>query len=361
MITKIGATTLGVIVAFPVLIAALMHAVFSALVGTEASPPSQDALADIPADYLALYRTAATVCPGLDWSILAAIGKIESDHGRSTLRGVTPGTENSAHARGPMQFLQPTFNSVTARHTIPPGGQTPPSPWNKHDAIYAASFYLCDSMPTRTSRTCPPHQSQVRDRKSSIAIGKAAYLCDNGARRGDLQAAIFAYNHADWYVHKVLTQATRYSQTTPNSSVACSSFQSTVQSAAGHFSGEPALTAVAFACAQLGKPYVWGGNGDPGFDCSGLTHAAYQAAGIGLPRTAQTQYDAGPLLPPGARLQSGDLVFFGIPGRIHHVGISLGGTLMVNAPTFGQPVQVADLRGFGDYAGASRPAATRAA
>jgi cell wall-associated NlpC family hydrolase len=56
---------------------------------------------------------------------------------------------------------------------------------------------------------------------------------------------------------------------------------------------------VAFACAQLGKPYVWGGNGDPGFDCSGLTHAAYHAAGIGLPRTAQTQYNAGPLLPPG--------------------------------------------------------------
>jgi cell wall-associated NlpC family hydrolase len=54
-------------------------------------------------------------------------------------------------------------------------------------------------------------------------------------------------------------------------------------------------------------------------------------------------------------------VFFGTPSRIHHVGISLGGTLMVNAPTFGQPVRVADLRGFSDYADASRPTATRAA
>lgn len=50
-----------------------------------------------------------------------------------------------------------------------------------------------------------------------------------------------------------------------------------------------ALAAVRFACSQLGKPYVWGGNGDPGFDCSGLTRAAYAAAGVGIPRTAQTQ------------------------------------------------------------------------
>jgi cell wall-associated NlpC family hydrolase len=40
---------------------------------------------------------------------------------------------------------------------------------------------------------------------------------------------------------------------------------------------------VEFACAQLGKPYVWGGDGDPGFDCSGLTKAAYAAAGITIP------------------------------------------------------------------------------
>ncbi len=112
---------------------------------------------------------------------------------------------------------------------------------------------------------------------------------------------------------------------------------------------------VRFACAQLGKPYVWGGNGDPGYDCSGLTHAAYAAAGITIPRTAQTQYDAGPLLPGGALLRPGDLVFFGTPTDIHHVGISLGGTLMVDAPELGQPVQVQDFRSYPDYAGASRP------
>jgi cell wall-associated NlpC family hydrolase len=116
-----------------------------------------------------------------------------------------------------------------------------------------------------------------------------------------------------------------------------------------------AMTAINYACGQRGLPYVSGGNGNPGFDCSGLTHAAYAAAGITIPRTAQTQYNAGPLLSPGVPLRPGDLVFFGTPSNIHHVGISLGGTQMINAPTFGQPVQVDDLLGIGDYAGASRP------
>jgi cell wall-associated NlpC family hydrolase len=119
-----------------------------------------------------------------------------------------------------------------------------------------------------------------------------------------------------------------------------------------------ALTAVAFARAQLGKPYEWGGNGSPGYDCSGLTTAAYAAAKIKLPRTAQTQYNYLPRLAAGAELKPGDLLFFGTPRRIHHVGISLGGTRMIHAPTFGKTVGIIeDYRVLGDYAGASRPAA----
>ncbi|MGH3677970.1 MAG: C40 family peptidase, partial [Mycobacterium sp.] len=125
------------------------------------------------------------------------------------------------------------------------------------------------------------------------------------------------------------------------------------------------LAAINYACGQRELPYVWGGNGeqDGGFDCSGLTTAAYGAAGITLPRTAHTQYHAGPRVPDGQPLLPGDLVFYGNPTtKIHHVGLYLGGGLTINAPTFGQPVQIEPYRYRGDdYAGATRPAGSVAA
>ncbi|MBL7487795.1 C40 family peptidase [Frankia sp. AgB1.9] len=277
------------------------------LLGCTGSTPSQTALADIPTDYLTLYQQAAATCPGLDWTTLAAIGKLESDHGRSTLPGVTTGT-NSAGAGGPMQFLATTFTSTITRHPLPPGGASPPSLYNPHDAIYAAADLLCD---------------------------------DHAAT--DLTASIYAYNHADWYVSDVLTQATQYQATeSPNSD------------------GTPsnaALAAVNYAQGQLGIPYLWGGNGpDGGFDCSGLTLAAYQAADINLPRTAQTQHDAGPAVPPDQPLQTGDLVYYGTPTTIHHVAIYIGNGQMITAPGRGQVVKIAPYRWKGDdYAGATRP------
>lgn len=177
---KIAATVIGATVALIAIIAAAVSGVVSAVLGggnsAASSPPSPAALADIPGNYLTLYQQAAATCPGLDWSIVAAIGKVETDHGRLDAEGVHSG-ENSAHAGGPMQFLQPTFDSVVAQHPPPPGGSTPPSRYNPHDAIYTA----------------------------------AAYLCDSGARDGrDTYGAIFTYNHADWYVRKVLDQANAY-------------------------------------------------------------------------------------------------------------------------------------------------------
>jgi cell wall-associated NlpC family hydrolase len=191
--------------------------------------------------------------------------------------------------------------------------------YNPHDAIYAAAYYLCD----------------------------------NGAGRGDLHSAIFAYNHADWYVNEVLAQAAKYCETTSNASVACPTFQSTLQSSGEHFSSR-ALVAVRFACAQLGKPYVWGGNGDPGFDCSGLTRAAYAAAGITLPRVAQDQFNAGPAV-SGQPPLPGDLVFFGAStSTITHVGIAVSPTDMINAPDVGLPVRLDKISSH--LVGVTRPA-----
>ncbi|MFJ7155694.1 NlpC/P60 family protein [Streptomyces sp. NPDC101118] len=87
--------------------------------------------------------------------------------------------------------------------------------------------------------------------------------------------------------------------------------------------------AVAFARAQLGKPYVWGATGPASYDCSGLTQAAWRAAGVDLPRTTWEQVEAGPRIAT-ADLVPGDLVFF--YDDISHVGLYIGGGRMIHAP-----------------------------
>ena len=115
--------------------------------------------------------------------------------------------------------------------------------------------------------------------------------------------------------------------------------------------------AVAFARAQLGKPYVWGASGPGSYDCSGLTMRAYRSAGVSLPRVSRSQWYAGPHVAM-ADLAAGDLVFFasraGNPASIHHVGIYLGGGLMVEAPYTGASVRISSI-GRSDYIGAVRP------
>jgi cell wall-associated NlpC family hydrolase len=86
-----------------------------------------------------------------------------------------------------------------------------------------------------------------------------------------------------------------------------------------------------------------------------LITAAYAAAGITLPRTADSQYRAGPHVPAGQPLFPGDLVFFGSEQYVHHVGLYIGAGLMIDAPDFGQPVQSQPYK-ESDYLGATRPA-----
>ncbi len=108
--------------------------------------------------------------------------------------------------------------------------------------------------------------------------------------------------------------------------------------------GTAATRAVAYALAQLGKPYVWGDEGPDTFDCSGLVQTAYATAGVRLPRTARPQYRATQTVPVNALLP-GDLLFFATDksnwDSIHHVGIYLGRGRMVHAPTTGDVVKIA--------------------
>jgi cell wall-associated NlpC family hydrolase len=80
---------------------------------------------------------------------------------------------------------------------------------------------------------------------------------------------------------------------------------------------------------------------------------------VTLPRTTDAQFRAGPRLPDGQPLLPGDLVFYGTAAHIHHVGLYIGGGLMVNAPDFGQIVKTEPYRyKSDDHAGATRPAGT---
>ncbi|MFJ3900558.1 NlpC/P60 family protein [Streptomyces sp. NPDC090025] len=111
-----------------------------------------------------------------------------------------------------------------------------------------------------------------------------------------------------------------------------------------------AAEAISFARAQLGKPYVWGATGPSAYDCSGLTQAAWRAAGVTLPRTTYTQINAGRRV-SRAELAPGDLVFF--YSGISHVGLYIGGGQMIHAPRPGAPVRVAPIDEM-PFAGATR-------
>ena len=274
-------------------LAAAAGAAVGSLLGqdSEGGAPTATASSQIPAAYLQLFMQAAATCPGLPWAVLAGIGKEETDFGQITDM-VSP-----AGAVGPMQFEPATFAEYG--NPVPPGGASPATPWDPTDAIYAA----------------------------------ARMLCANGARNGaNIYQAVYAYNHADWYVADVLNYAAQYSSpgyANPSSA---------------------AQTAISYAQAQLGIPYQYGGdgpgvNGSTGFDCSGLTQAAYKAAGITLPRVAQDQYDATKNNPTGGTIQPGDLVFFGTSlSNISHVGIYIGSNLMIDAPHTGADVRIEDYR-----------------
>lgn len=131
--------------------------------------PSKAALSDIPGNYLGLY-VAAGRRYGIDWAVLAGIGSIETDHGRLDAPGVRSG-ENFAGAGGPMQFLAPTW----AEHGVDGDRDGDRDRYDPRDAIPAAANYL------RVS----------------------------GAQQ-EVERAIFAYNHASWYVQDVLERAEGY-------------------------------------------------------------------------------------------------------------------------------------------------------
>jgi cell wall-associated NlpC family hydrolase len=116
--------------------------------------------------------------------------------------------------------------------------------------------------------------------------------------------------------------------------------------------GDRASRAVAFALRQRGKPYRWGAEGPDAFDCSGLTWAAWQAAGVTIPRTAAGQLAGLPRV--RGRLRPGDLLIYRTDGPSkRHVAMVVGPGRMIEAPGRGIPIRATGIRL--SWLGAVRP------
>lgn len=102
-------------------------------------------------------------------------------------------------------------------------------------------------------------------------------------------------------------------------------------------------TAISYARQQLGKPYIWGGTGPDGYDCSGLVMMAYQSAGVSVPRTSQDQW-ASVSEPHVSTPEPGDVVFFagsdGTRSAPGHEGLVIGPNQMIEAYATGYSIRV---------------------
>lgn len=307
--------------------------------------PSPVAIADIPADYLILYQQAAARF-GIDWAVLAAIGKIECDHGRYQALGCNPpGTVNRAGATGPMQFLGSTWRAGTPPMTVPRIG--PPTSTTREG-------YATDGDDDGLADVWNPPDA---------IKGAARLLRANGAP-ADYRRAIYAYNPVDMYVDGVLAKATEY------------------RTAFAPGASGNAQVVLAWAVARVGRfTYNLGPPTDRGgsvqdmqtrepagstCDCSMFARWAFAQIGIDIGLTTSTQWTANGLLPPGdtpqaaprvtrgvgsepplGGYQPADLIFFGVDeGPSGHVALWLGNGQIVQCSSSGGGSNIRPLSGY---------------
>lgn len=252
--------------------------------GTPRLASLRNPAAAIPDDIRVLYIAAADRYH-LPWTLLAGIGMAETAHGRT--RAMSP-----AGAQGLMQFMPATW----ARYGVDGSGDGRADIHNDADSVMSAANYL-------------------------TASGVAAGV--DGVRR-----AIFAYNHADWYVNDVLFYAAAYGGGLVVGDPVDCGIGGVGNPSLPSLPNQQIATVLAFATAQLGEPYVYGANGPDSWDCSSFTRAAFAQIGVTLPRTAAGQRNwvaqgNGYQVPLGQE-QPGDLIFTDSylgPNRVGHVMI----------------------------------------
>ncbi|MFC3998876.1 NlpC/P60 family protein [Nocardiopsis sediminis] len=323
--------------------------------GTQSAPAHVEGVPDVLLD--AYVRAAGALgeaepqCPGMRWQILAGIGKIESNllagH-EITLNGDVdpPVIGLRLDGSGTGGNTTPVYDSDGGRwdgdtefdRAVGPG-QHLPATWK---------IYGTDG---NGDGIADPHNAY------DSAVSTARHLClgagSDGADftdRDQLSDAPFRYNRSQTYVDDVL--------------IAIDTFDDLPPVTDGGAGSEQGRAAVEWALQQIGKPYVWGGIGPDGFDCSGLTMQAWAAAGVPLPRVTTDQYQAGQRIPLD-QIQPGDLLFYdtsdlGAPGAAPtHVTVYIGNGQMINAPSTGNTVRTEPVQSqtySPRFMGAVRPA-----
>lgn len=370
-----------------------------ALCGQGGGPSNPSAIKGISQVALDAY-TKASEATGVKWSLIAAIGKIESGHG----------TYGGSHLTTAGNAVPPILGHVLDGSGV--GGNTTPMYYHGqgadpsgYDRAVGPTQFLLSTWYGGAGKD--GNGDGVKDPQNiyDAALATASKLRADGALDNE-RAAIFSYNHLNSYVDQVLQYEHDYDamdaanpgavstasdatttpaaaaptrrkgkttrthkgttaksgKTTPAgkstaTSTATSSTTTASGSAAADSSCDGGLAAginpggkvgdvLAFVNAQLGKPYVFGATGPDAYDCSGLIYAAYASIGVTIPRTSQAQWAGLPHVPAGQE-QPGDLVFFpgddGTREAPGHVGIVTDPKehLMINAPMTGIPVEVA--------------------
>ena len=272
------------------------------------NPPTE-----IPDAVQALYLAAASRC-GLPWTLLAGVGMEETNHGRLT-------ATSSAGAQGFMQFMPATF----ATYGVDGDGDGRASITDDADSVYSAANYL---------------------------VASGALDGADGVRQ-----ALYAYNHALWYVNDVLYYAAAYSGANLAENPCVT--DDTATTGVPLVGTGPAIDAVNAAMRWIGTRYSWGGGtpsgpttgiccspggqdarGVVGFDCSGLVLYAYARIGIRLPHLAHdiTYNSGGQVIPRDfTQMKPGDVIGFSYTpgGRVFHASIYLGDGRMVNSDSSG--------------------------
>ena len=286
--------------------------------------------ASIPADYLRDFQQAGRTY-GVPWVVLAGIGEVESNDGRSALPGVHSGA-NAFGAAGPMQI---GIGGASGNNW----GGAPVHPASERVAGFAT-----DGNGDGIASVYQP---------ADAIAGAAKYLVAHGVQ-SNVSGAVFAYNHLLSYVQSVLPWADLYAHGGFSVAAAAASAASatecllanTLSDAPGsaQIPNQAVAAAIAFAREQIGKPYLWGGTGPDAYDCSGLMMMAYRAAGVGIPRTSEDQWAWGPRIAPGHE-EPGDLVFFagsdGTATSPGHVAMVIGHGQMIEAYATGFPIRIA--------------------